>query len=84
MVDYIMVPFDAMEVGSGSVSLVGHMSFRLLCAEFNESDHRLPEDSAGEASAAEVEGITHRSCCHAHQEAGRTRAGCEINLIIYI
>lgn len=83
MVDYIMVPFDAIEVGSGSVSLVEHMSFRLLCAKFNESDHHLPEESAGEASAAGVEEITHRFCCHAHQAVGKTRAGCEINLTIY-
>lgn len=73
MVDYIMVLFDTMEVGSGSVSLVEHMSFRLLCAKLNESDHHLPEESAGEASAAGVAGITHRFCCHAHQAVGKTR-----------
>lgn len=84
MVDYIMVPFDAMKMGSGSVSLVGHISLRLLCAEFNESDCHLPEESAGEASAVGVEGITHGSCCHAHQAVGRTRTGCEINLTMYL
>lgn len=48
MADYITVPFDAMEMGSGSISLIGHMSLKLLCAEFNEPDCHLSEESAGE------------------------------------
>lgn len=48
MGDCITVPFDAMEVGSGSVSPIGHVSLKLLCAEINEPDCHLPEESAGE------------------------------------
>lgn len=84
MADYITVLFDAMEIGSGSISLIGHMSLKLLCAEFNEPDCHLPEESTGEASAVGVDGITHRSCCHTHQAVRRTKAGCEINLTIYL
>lgn len=48
MADYITGPLDAMEMGSGSISLIGHMSLKLLCDEFNEPDCHLPEESAGE------------------------------------
>lgn len=34
-------------MGSGSMSLRGHMSLKLLGAEFNEPDCHLPEESAG-------------------------------------
>jgi len=84
MADYITVPFDAMETISGSISLIGHLSLKLFCGEFNESDCHLPEESAGEASAVGADGITHRSCCHTHQAVGRTRAGSKINLTIYL
>lgn len=73
-----------MVIDSGSISLIGQMSLKLLCTGFNEPDCHLPEDSAGEACAVRVDGITHRLCCHAHQAVGRTRAGCEINLTIYL
>ena len=84
MADDITVTFDAMEMGSGSVSLLGHMSLKLLCAAFSEPDCHLPEESAGEAPAVGVDGITHRLCCHTHQAVGSTRAGCEINLTVYL
>lgn len=84
MADYITVPFDAMEMGSGSTPLKGHMSLKLLCAGFNEPDCHLPEESAGGASVVGVVGIAHRSFCHTHQAVRRTRAGWEINLTIYL
>lgn len=33
-------------MGSGSISLIGQKSLKLLCAEFNEPDCHLPEESA--------------------------------------
>lgn len=51
MADYLRVPFDAIEMGSGSISLIRHISLKPLCAEFNERDCHLPEESAGEAPA---------------------------------
>lgn len=77
MVDFGIssIPFDKNGSGLWISFSAEHMSFRLLCAKLNESDHHLPEESAGEASAAGVAGITHRFCCHAHQAVGKTRAG---------
>lgn len=49
MADYITVPFDTMEMGSGSASLMGHMSRKLPAAESNEPGCHRPEESAGEA-----------------------------------
>lgn len=71
MADYISVPFDAKEMGSGSISLKGYMSLNLLCAEFNEPDCHLPEEKAGEASTVGwMESLVHQSCCHTHQAVG--------------
>lgn len=52
MADYIPVPCDTMEMGSGSISLIGHTSLKRPGAEFNEPDCHLPEESASEASVA--------------------------------
>lgn len=58
-------------------------AFEALCAEFNEPDCHLAEESAGEGLCSRG-GWNHSSIVSSHSSNRRTRTGCEINPTVYL